>query len=63
MQTCPLQLRKGIWIIQLQNSEYFEDYELDFQHPDSIHNTNTVIEKMSKDISDKLVAAESLYST
>jgi len=46
----------------MQSSEYFDEYEFNQQHPDSIHNKNNVTEKMSKDISDKVTAAESLSS-
>jgi len=42
--------------------EYFDEYEFNQQHPDAIHKKNKVTEKMSKDISDKVTAAESLSS-
>ena len=44
----------------MPSSKYFDEYKLNQQHPDSIHNKSNVIEKMSKDISDKVTAAESL---
>jgi len=44
----------------MPSSEYFEEYKFNQQHPDSIHKKSNVIEKMSKDISDKVTAAESL---
>ena len=43
-------------------SEYFDEYEFNHQRPDSIHNKSNVTEKMLKDISDKVAAAESLSS-
>jgi hypothetical protein len=46
----------------MPSSEYFDEYEFNQQHPDSIHNKSNVTEKMSKDISDKVTAAESLSS-
>jgi len=47
----------------MPSSEYFDEYEFNQQHPDSIHKKNNVTEKMSKNISDKVTAAESLSST
>jgi len=44
------------------SSEYFDEYEFNHQHPDSIYNKSNVTEKMSKDISDK-VTASSMSST
>jgi len=46
----------------IPNSEYFDEYKFNHQHPDSIYNTSNVTEKMSKDISDKVTTAESLSS-
>jgi len=46
----------------MPNSEYFDEYEFNQQHLDSIHKKSNVTEKMSKDISDKVTAAESLSS-
>ena len=47
----------------MPSSEYFGEYEFNQQHPDFIHKKNNVTEKMSKNISDKVTAAESLSST
>ena len=47
----------------MPSSEYFDEYEFNQQHPDSIHKKSNVTEKMSKNISDKVTAAESLSST
>jgi len=44
------------------SSKYFDEYEFNQQHPDSIHKKSNVTEKMSKDISNKVTAAESLSS-
>jgi len=44
----------------MPSSEYFDEYEFNQQHPDSIHKKSNVTEKMSKEISDKVTAAESL---
>jgi len=44
------------------SSEYFDEYEFDQHRSDSIHKNSKVTEKMSKDISDKVTAAESLSS-
>jgi len=46
----------------MPSSEYFDEYEFNQQHPDSIHNKSNGTEKMPKDISDKVTAAESLSS-
>jgi len=46
----------------MPSSEYFDEYEFNQQHPDSIHFKSDVTEKMPKDISDKVPAAESLSS-
>jgi len=46
----------------MPSSECFDEYELNHQHPDSIHSKSNVTEKMLKDISDKVTAAESLSS-
>ena len=44
----------------MPSSEYFDEYEFNQQHPNSIHKKSNVTEKKSKDISDKVTAAESL---
>jgi len=46
----------------MPSSEYFDKYEFNQQHPDSIHKKRNVTKKMSKDISDEVTAAESLSS-
>ena len=46
----------------MPSSKYFDEYEFNQQHPDSIHKKSNVTEKMSKNISDKVTAAESLSS-
>ena len=46
----------------MPNSEYFDEYEFNQRHPDSIHKKIYVTEKMSKDISEKVTSAESLSS-
>ena len=47
----------------MPSSEYFDEYEFNQQHPDSIYKKSNVTEKMSKNISDKVTATESLSST
>jgi len=44
------------------HSKHFDVYEFNYQYLDSIHNKSNVTERMSKDVSDKKVAAESLSS-
>ena len=46
----------------MSSSEYFDEYEFNQQHQGSIHKKSDVTKKMSKDISDKITAAESLSS-
>jgi len=46
----------------MPSSEYFDKYKFNQQHPDSIHKESNVTEKMSKDISEKVTADESLSS-
>jgi len=46
----------------MPSSKYFDENEFNQQQPDSIHKKSNVTEKMSKDISDKVTAAESLSS-
>jgi len=46
----------------MPSSKYFDEYEFNQQHQDSIHKKSNVTEKMSKYISDKITAAESLSS-
>jgi len=46
----------------MPSSEYFDEYEFNQQHQDSIHKKSNVTEKMSKDVSDKTTDAESLSS-
>jgi len=44
----------------IPSSDYFDEYKFNHQHPDSIYNKSNITEKMSRDISDKVTAAESL---
>jgi len=44
----------------MPSSEYFDEYEFNHQHPDSIYNKSNVTEKLSKDFSDNVTHAESL---
>jgi len=46
----------------MPSSEYFDENEFNQQHPDSIHKKSNVTEKKSKDIFNKVTAAESLSS-
>jgi len=46
----------------MPSSKYFHEYKFKHQHPDSINKNSNVTEKMSNDISDKVIAAESLSS-
>ena len=46
----------------MPSSEYFDEYKFNQHHSDSIHKNSNVTEKMSKDISDKVTAAEPFSS-
>ena len=46
----------------MPSSEYFDEYEFNHPHPDSIYNKSNVTEKMSKDFIDNVTQAESLSS-